>query len=86
MRQALLPDVDPALYEVRGEYGAGDHFGAESCILQVPSKEAVVAHTFCKCVRLLGADLDDILRCFPEYTGRCTGACGLLMISDIFLA
>ena len=53
--------------------------GAEACILQVPSEEAVVARSFCKCVRLRGADLDAVLDLFPEYlAGPATHAKGVL--------
>eukprot|EP00892_Ulva_mutabilis_P002947 jgi/Ulvmu1/12653/UM094_0009.1 len=69
----LLPGVDPALYTLCGVHADGDHFAAESCILQVPSAEAVVARTFSRCVSLAGADLDAILELFPEYVlGRHT--------------
>lgn len=71
---ALLPGVPPALYTVTGDYTDGDYFGAEACILQVPSAEAVVARSFCKCARLPGAALDAILELFPEYLPSPEGA------------
>lgn len=64
--------IDCALYHKQGTYAVGDHFGEESCILDAPSEETVVADSFCKCVQLYGPDLTQVMDSFQEATS-CPG-------------
>lgn len=74
--QGVLGMIERELYKVVGAFGAGDHIAEESCILDTPSAETVVADTFCKCVQLYGADLTAVMESFqpdPE-PAACGGA------------
>lgn len=59
------------LYKVISDCDDGAFFGAEYCVLESPSQEAVLARTSSKFMQLGGADRDAILLVFPGY---CPGA------------
>lgn len=50
------------LCEVIGTLKDNDHFGAESCVLSVPSPTSFVSRKFCKALTLAGNDLEEIMR------------------------